>query len=285
MSVHYTSPVWKCQGLTGIAKLIALKFADSANDDGECYPSIATVCRECGVSRATAQRHVAWLTRSGVLEMLTEANTEFRSRKYRFNLAALKRLGKATGEGPQSEAGGETDPPHSEAGPASPEGGDPPHSEAQTINDRSRNPSAHGRARGASSPDGSPRGGPASEAAGQDGAPADGGGKSEPVNAIWRAAMPALYRQDVKQFHWVAELIPESDDGDTLTLLVPNEFALQQIRGRVRFALLSRLTERNIELRLNDRLPRDAFKAQKDRIQELVNTEVGGAKVGNGRKR
>lgn len=70
MSVHLTSKVWRLEGLNPVAKLVLLKLADNANDDGVGWPSVARICAETGAGRSTVQKWVGefeargWLTRT-----------------------------------------------------------------------------------------------------------------------------------------------------------------------------------------------------------------------------
>ena len=67
MSVHVSSFVWK-QIKTSIAqKLVLLKLADNCNDDGYCYPSVATIASECGMSERYVQKIVKQLVDDGQL--------------------------------------------------------------------------------------------------------------------------------------------------------------------------------------------------------------------------
>mgnify|MGYP001610093510 CR=1 FL=1 len=67
MSVHITSAVWKLQ-LDPVSKLILLKFADCANDQGRnAWPAVATVADECGVSERTVQRVLRTLEAAGII--------------------------------------------------------------------------------------------------------------------------------------------------------------------------------------------------------------------------
>ena len=68
MSVHYSSSVWSADIGDPVAKLVLLKLADNANDSGACWPSIATVCRETGLSERTVQRKMAYLEEHGFLK-------------------------------------------------------------------------------------------------------------------------------------------------------------------------------------------------------------------------
>ncbi|EPA8192363.1 helix-turn-helix domain-containing protein [Escherichia coli] len=48
-------------------KLVLLKLADNANDNGECYPSYHHIAKECEISKRTAMRAVDSLCEKGLL--------------------------------------------------------------------------------------------------------------------------------------------------------------------------------------------------------------------------
>lgn len=48
-------------------KLVLLSLCDNANDQGECYPSMATIAKRCGMSERAAQGHVVELQKVGIL--------------------------------------------------------------------------------------------------------------------------------------------------------------------------------------------------------------------------
>lgn len=48
-------------------KLVLLKLADNANDNGECYPSYHHIAKECEISKSTAMRAVDALCEKGLL--------------------------------------------------------------------------------------------------------------------------------------------------------------------------------------------------------------------------
>ncbi|HHE5945808.1 TPA: helix-turn-helix domain-containing protein [Escherichia coli] len=48
-------------------KLVLLKLADNANDNGECYPSYHHIAKECEISKSTAMRAVDALCGKGLL--------------------------------------------------------------------------------------------------------------------------------------------------------------------------------------------------------------------------
>lgn len=89
--------VWDAAFPTLAMKLIALKLADCANDEGEnIYPSVGRVERETGASSSTVREALADMEAAGLL-VVTECgdgNKRGRSTTIRaFNLDLLKRLG------------------------------------------------------------------------------------------------------------------------------------------------------------------------------------------------
>lgn len=48
-------------------KIVLLALADNANDEGVCYPSIATIIKKCGLSERCAQKVITDLELSGAL--------------------------------------------------------------------------------------------------------------------------------------------------------------------------------------------------------------------------
>lgn len=49
-------------------KLVLLKLADNANDEGYCWPSYQHVADQCEISRRSAMRHITELEKSGFLK-------------------------------------------------------------------------------------------------------------------------------------------------------------------------------------------------------------------------
>src|SRR5258708_6411094 len=90
MSVHVTSPVWKFQGLTPPEKLVLLKLADCANEEGESiYPAVSTVMRETGLSETAVRQALRHFKKWGIL--LAEGKHERRRTVvYRMNMELLK---------------------------------------------------------------------------------------------------------------------------------------------------------------------------------------------------
>jgi len=52
-----------------LRKLVLVKLADQANDDGECWPSYQTVADACEMGRSTVRAHIAWLEEHGFLRI------------------------------------------------------------------------------------------------------------------------------------------------------------------------------------------------------------------------
>lgn len=52
-----------------LRKLVLVKLADQANDDGECWPSYQTIADACEMGRSTVKAHIAWLEEHGFLRV------------------------------------------------------------------------------------------------------------------------------------------------------------------------------------------------------------------------
>lgn len=55
-------------------KMVFVKLCDNANDDGECWPSLATIAKHCEMSRRSAIRHIAKLAEDGFIERVHRAD-------------------------------------------------------------------------------------------------------------------------------------------------------------------------------------------------------------------
>lgn len=73
MSVKLLDRVWEAPMPTMAMKLVALKLADYANDEGEnIYPSVGTIERKTGVSSSVVRECLADMEASGLLEVIEE---------------------------------------------------------------------------------------------------------------------------------------------------------------------------------------------------------------------
>lgn len=57
---------WEIE-LSAFEKIVLLALADCANDEGKCWPSIATLCRKTNASERTVQRSITALEKAGHL--------------------------------------------------------------------------------------------------------------------------------------------------------------------------------------------------------------------------
>ncbi len=67
MSIKLMSAVWDDKRTTGAARLVLLSLADQANDEGVCWPSIATIARRANVHRDSVHRAIIELEEMGFL--------------------------------------------------------------------------------------------------------------------------------------------------------------------------------------------------------------------------
>jgi len=68
MSIHMTSQAWKTPVGSLAAKLVLLKIADNASDDGRAWPHIETIAAETGLARSSVFRALDELEKSGIVE-------------------------------------------------------------------------------------------------------------------------------------------------------------------------------------------------------------------------
>lgn len=74
MSTIIMAACWPLQGMSPAQKAVLISLADQSNDDGVCWPGIATIARRTCLSERAVQEAIAWLQAVGLV---------FRS--YRFN--------------------------------------------------------------------------------------------------------------------------------------------------------------------------------------------------------
>lgn len=123
MSVHVSSAVWKITGISPSQKLILLKLADHADDDGRCWPSIRRMSQETCLGKSTVFRQLREMEEAGWLQRVQRAET---STVYRLMLSQIVpgSLKTSDGEGgvvPQRDQGGVV-PPWDQGGPTAGQG-------------------------------------------------------------------------------------------------------------------------------------------------------------------
>jgi hypothetical protein len=91
MSIKVMSKVWDGYPAGGSELLALLALADWSNDDGMCFPSIASIASKTRLSRSQAQRVVHALIDQGFVAVLDNAmgGAPGATRRYRINLAKL----------------------------------------------------------------------------------------------------------------------------------------------------------------------------------------------------
>lgn len=67
MSFRIVSAAWAVKGLSPAAKLVLVRLADMANDEGVCWPSYASIARDCEIDRRSVRRIVASLEAAGIV--------------------------------------------------------------------------------------------------------------------------------------------------------------------------------------------------------------------------
>jgi DNA-binding transcriptional regulator YhcF (GntR family) len=68
VSIHYISQAWKTPVSSLAAKLVLLKLADNASDEGKAWPHIDTIAAETGLARSSVFRALDDLEKSGLVE-------------------------------------------------------------------------------------------------------------------------------------------------------------------------------------------------------------------------
>ena len=77
MSIKLMSEIWDNQDpqLTGSKLVIMLCLADHANDNGECWPSIARLAERARIAPANVTRHIKELEAAGYLIVTRTSGT------------------------------------------------------------------------------------------------------------------------------------------------------------------------------------------------------------------
>ena len=90
MSIHVTSLIWKAS-FPATQKLVLLKMADCANDDGTyIYPAVDRIAQECGLSVRTIQYTLRNLTTQGDISLTgSEHGGRGHIREYKINVQTI----------------------------------------------------------------------------------------------------------------------------------------------------------------------------------------------------
>lgn len=89
VSVSVMALVWRAD-LKSVEKLVLMKLADHANDDGEnAWPAVELMAAECGCSERSVQRYLRALEERGLITMTRNGGGRHQTNCYRVELEAL----------------------------------------------------------------------------------------------------------------------------------------------------------------------------------------------------
>jgi hypothetical protein len=86
MSTHIMAACWPLR-MPPTPKSVLMSLADNANDQGVCWPSIATICTRTCYTERTVQGAIRWLAEKGLIEVEIRPG---RSTLYRVAVAAAR---------------------------------------------------------------------------------------------------------------------------------------------------------------------------------------------------
>jgi len=111
MSLHHLTLV-RDMTLKGPPRALLMALADRANDSGECWPSIATLAKESGLSRTTVKVSLRTLKKAGFIDwkQRRDESGDLTSNRYVLTLGgragtALGRPGEGLGVGREPSKG------------------------------------------------------------------------------------------------------------------------------------------------------------------------------------
>ncbi|MFB2653854.1 helix-turn-helix domain-containing protein [Shewanella seohaensis] len=67
MSMELMVKAMKAKVGNPLRKLVLIKLADNANDQGECWPSYQHIAEQCEIGKSTVRKHIAELAEAGLL--------------------------------------------------------------------------------------------------------------------------------------------------------------------------------------------------------------------------
>jgi hypothetical protein len=93
MGIQLISRVWRKSWGSTSHKMVAIRLADVANNDGtQIVPSILSVASATELSQRQVQRIMKELIKAGVLILVRPGGGRSNPAEYRFDLAAIDRL-------------------------------------------------------------------------------------------------------------------------------------------------------------------------------------------------
>lgn len=108
MSLVLMAEALKARAGGPVRKLVLIKLADNANDDGVCWPSYQHIADQCEISRRSVIAHVAALCECGLLRKVSRVGPMgTRSNSYELLLSGKNGRAPANQGGESSSPGGE----------------------------------------------------------------------------------------------------------------------------------------------------------------------------------
>ncbi|MDQ2130599.1 helix-turn-helix domain-containing protein [Leclercia adecarboxylata] len=117
MSMELMVRAMKAKVGNPLRKLVLIKLADNASDQGECWPSVPYIAEQCEISERSVQNHIKQLVEDGLVsvEVRKAATGLNRTNVYKLNLPSGAN---AAPSGARPAPGGESPAPVSGAGAA-----------------------------------------------------------------------------------------------------------------------------------------------------------------------
>ena len=107
MSFKLVAAVFDMKVGNPLRKMVLIKLADQANDDGVCWPSYESIARSCEISRRSVVTHIQWLEDNGFLRIerrYNAAESKNFSNRYHLTLGNAKQFKKAKVSGSANAA-------------------------------------------------------------------------------------------------------------------------------------------------------------------------------------
>ena len=240
-------------GLSSIEKFVLLTFSSFATDDGSsCYPAVSTVSKRTMTSDRTVQRAVKKFVKAGVMIVVKKPGRQ-RPIKYQIDIARAEELyyrpddeNKPDGreaEGGDSLSGKPSLKGDSLSGNAKIKG-DTSSQKGVSLSQKGDSLSLKGDAVSGNpinNPFKKPIDKPSAQAGARDVAPS-------PACARWKEVKDELLQHFKESVYkaWIKILIPEHDDGETLTLAVATKFFRDHVTKNY-LEDLQKITSRKIQ--------------------------------------
>lgn len=107
MSFKLVAAVFDMKVGNPLRKMVLIKLADQANDDGICWPSYESIARSCEISRRSVVTHIQWLEDNGFLKIerrYNAAESKNFSNRYHLTLGSAKQFKKPKAKGSANAA-------------------------------------------------------------------------------------------------------------------------------------------------------------------------------------